>query len=63
MESCWKSIESNGMNETCICRQIGFHNANYVTRSNLQKYRFYPKNIALKLAAVLTTQICNVFRV
>ena len=62
MAGCWKYIESNCMNETCICRQIGFHNANYVTQSNLQKYRFTPPKNALKLFVLLTTQIHNVFR-
>ena len=38
-------IESNCMNETCIYRQIGFHNANYITWTNLQKYRFYPRKM------------------
>ena len=60
MAGCWKYIESNCMNETCICRQIGFHNANYVTQSNLQKYRFTPPKNALKLFVLLTTQIRNV---
>ena len=45
MLGCWKYIESNCMNETCIYRQIGFHNANYVARSNLQKYRFIPQKM------------------
>ena len=31
MLGCWKYIESNCMNGTCIYRQIGFHNANYFT--------------------------------
>ena len=43
MLGCWKYIESNCMNETCIYRQIGFHNANSVTRSNLQKKDLPPQ--------------------
>ena len=41
----WKYIGSNYMNETSIYCQIRFHNANYVTLSNLQKYRFTPQKM------------------
>ena len=57
MVGCWKYIESNCMNETCICCQIGFHNANYVTRTNLQNYRFYTKKCIKTCGTVNNTNL------